>query len=243
MDIVTFILLALTYIALSTFTFNLKAAKLSTDCYYPDRNIIKLIYSYDVNATKLIALRCEIADAIGVKLDKKDKKMNWFIRLIIGLYQPLFKRIGLEQTSVDNWFINTDGPGRKDVTLRMRQLKEHYQFVSDLADVEINGQPHTELEKLYLMYWIIYNTSRSLGVTDFETIVNKPVLDKMFSGVDKDRFISKGVKASIVYSVKLAKDTRKVAKTRYEVSLLLKMIPFLHPNFKTSPKYKLFINN
>ena len=241
MDIVTFILLAPTYIALSTFTFNLKAAKLSTDCYYPDRNIIKLIYSYDVNATKLIALRCEIADAIGVKLDKKDKKMNWFIRLIIGLYQPLFKRIGLEQSSVNNWFI--DKPSNKDVELKLAQLTDFYKFLSGLADIDLADKPHTELEKLYVINYTVNCFRAAYGVTDLESIINKPIIDKMFSKIDKKRLISRETIKGIEDTIKISKSHGKRAKIRYEVSLLLKMIPFLHPNFKTSPKYKLFINN
>lgn len=241
MDIVTFILLALTYIALSTFTFNLKAAKLSTDCYYPDRNIIKLIYSYDVNATKLIALRCEIADAIGVKLDKKDKKMNWFIRLIIGLYQPLFKRIGLEQSSVNNWFI--DKPSNKDVVLKLAQLTDFYRFLSDLADIDLADKPHTELEKLYVINYTVNCFRAAYGVTDLESIINKPIIDKMFSKIDKKRLISRETIKGIEDTIKISKSHGKPAKIRYEISLMLKAIPFLHPILRTSPKYKLFINN
>ena len=241
MSIFTIISLVLIYIALSTFTFNLKAAKLSTDCYYPDRNIIKLIYSYDVNATKLIALRCEIADAIGVKLDKKDKKMNWFIRLIIGLYQPLFKRIGLEQSSVNNWFI--DKPSNKDVELKLAQLTDFYKFLSGLADIDLADKPHTELEKLYVINYTVNCFRAAYGVTDLESIINKPIIDKMFSKIDKKRLISRETIKGIEDTIKISKSHGKRAKIRYEVSLLLKMIPFLHPNFKTSPKYKLFINN
>lgn len=241
MDIVTFILLALAYIALSTFTFNLKAAKLSTDCYYPDRNIIKLIYSYDVNATKLIALRCEIADAIGVKLDKKDKKMNWFIRLIIGLYQPLFKRIGLEQSSVNNWFI--DKPSNKDVVLKLAQLTDFYRFLSDLADIDLADKPHTELEKLYVINYTVNCFRAAYGVTDLESIINKPIIDKMFSKIDKKRLISRETIKGIEDTIKISKSHGKPAKIRYEISLMLKAIPFLHPILRTSPKYKLFINN
>ncbi len=241
MDIVTFILLALTYIALGTFTFNLKAAKLSTDCYYPDRNIIKLIYSYDVNATKLIALRCEIADAIGVKLDKKDKKMNWFIRLIIVLYQPLFKRIGLEQSSVNNWFI--DKPSNKDVELKLTQLTDFYKFLSGLADIDLGDKPHTELEKLYVINYTVNCFRAAYGVTDLESIINKPIIDKMFSKIDKKRLISRETIKGIEDTIKISKSHGKPAKIRYEISLMLKAIPFLHPILRTSPKHKLFTNN
>ncbi len=241
MSIFTIISLVLMFIALSTFTFNLKAAKLCTDCYYPNKKVIKLIYDYNTSSAKFIAMRLEMADALGIKLRPRDKKMSWFTRLIIVLYQPLFKRIGLEQSSVNNWFI--DKPSNKDVELKLAQLTDFYKFLSGLADIDLADKPHTELEKLYVINYTVNCFRAAYGVTDLESIINKPIIDKMFSKIDKKRLISRETIKGIEDTIKISKSHGKPAKIRYEISLMLKAIPFLHPILRTSPKYKLFTNN
>lgn len=242
MDFVTFLILFFTVLFFHVFTFNLKAAKLTMDCYYPERETLKYIRGFRLNSTKVIQMRCEIADALGIKLSKKDKKPGLFTKIVINVYTPLFDRIGIEQSAVNNWFISPVLVD-KNMPLRIYILKAYREFVSDQAEVELSGKLYTELDKLYIMYRITHGLAKGLGITDFETIINKPIIDSMFKGVDKMLLNDKSLEERIKYIITTCVQTRKVAKTRYEVSLMLKIIPFLHPNFKNSPQYKLFTNN
>ena len=233
------------FFTLSTFSINLKAAFLVSDCYYPDKSQLNAIRSGKIGPKEFGAVRSEMADVLGIILPDKQKKLGWFRSILVNIYAPLFVRIGVEQDMIVRWFIDPACANRTGLRFRPAPVSALINAAMELIEAQVeyldNGTL-TKLEVLYFTHQLLLTMGKKIGVNELETIIIDPILKEMFKGIDAGKIPKKELESIANIFIKKTRERDKIKKLRYSVSLGLKSICFLHPKLSNLNQVKNFTN-
>ena len=224
----------------TTFTMALRTSVYLTRCYGQQKmSIFRQANSFILKRTKVFEVRKALLDYIGINVPDEEIKPSKLESAIFLIHGTAFGTLWLEQTMLIDWFLFPQDYAKSKIKFRDQQVKLTLQIFH--SDIEQIYKGNNYMELLYHMYLLIQELAKRLKISSVQSYILDPVYKEMFKKVDKSNINYKGIRElAEKYGIK---DPVRFDRRTYEVSMLIKTLYFLHPQFSQNKQVKSFTFN